>query len=205
MAHKIYDLPIHPTLAQELPIVGLVPGQIIQLYTSRSSRIEDMFDMSSTSNYKRGLTTAKYDIDGTDLKYIVDLSDFILINDGNVFASAQQSYSSYAGSNDRQVSRTVGSDKHTLTKEEIPPHRHRIAFGQAEWGDNANRRNFPRFGGNDGDSDYQNDYNWKGRNYTQYYGGTGTNDGYEGSQTPVDMRQSTRYVITMVYAPKTVS
>lgn len=80
-----------------------------------------------------------------------------------------------------------GSDSITLKIDQVPRHRHRIAFGQAKWGDNANNRNFPMFGGNDGDSDYQNDEKWRGKNYTDYTGG---NSDKEGSASPIDIRQS---------------
>lgn len=63
-----------------------------------------------------------------------------------------------------------GEKKHTLTADEMPKHRHRIALGQAKWGDNANVRNFPKYGGNDGDGDYQNSSEWKGKNYTDETG-----------------------------------
>lgn len=82
---------------------------------------------------------------------------------------------------------TGGSDSITLKIDQVPRHRHRIAFGQAKWGDNANYRNFPLFGGNDGDSDYQNDEKWRGKNYTDYVGG---NENKEGSASAIDIRQS---------------
>lgn len=80
-----------------------------------------------------------------------------------------------------------GSDSVTLSIDQIPRHRHRIALGQEKWGDNANTRNFPMFGGNDGDSDYQNSDKWRGKNYTDYVGG---NSSAEGSASAVDIRQS---------------
>lgn len=80
-----------------------------------------------------------------------------------------------------------GSDSITLKIDQIPRHRHRIALGQEKWGDNSNNRNFPMFGGNDGDSDYQNSDKWRGKNYTDYVGGN-SND--EGSASSIDIRQS---------------
>lgn len=80
-----------------------------------------------------------------------------------------------------------GSDSITLKIDQIPRHRHRIALGQEKWGDNANNRNFPMFGGNDGDSDYQNSDKWRGKNYTDYVGG---NSSAEGSASAIDIRQS---------------
>lgn len=77
-----------------------------------------------------------------------------------------------------------GNDNVTLKLDQIPRHRHRIALGQAKWGDNANTRNFIKFGGNDGDSDYQNS-DWKDKNYTDYVGGNAT-----GNTNPIDVRQS---------------
>lgn len=80
-----------------------------------------------------------------------------------------------------------GSDSITLKIDQIPRHRHRLALGQEKWGDNANWRNFPMFGGNDGDSDYQNSDKWRGKNYTDYAGG---NKDAEGSASSIDIRQS---------------
>ena len=78
-----------------------------------------------------------------------------------------------------------GSDKITLKLDQMPRHQHRIALGQAKWGDNANSRNFVKFGGNDGDGDYQNNSDWRGKNYTDFTGG-----GIDGNPSPVDIRQS---------------
>ena len=78
-----------------------------------------------------------------------------------------------------------GSDNISIKIDQMPRHRHRIALGQAKWGDNANYRNFPKYGGNDGDSDYQNS-DFKGKNYTDYSGGVDS----EGSANPIDIRQS---------------
>lgn len=78
-----------------------------------------------------------------------------------------------------------GSDSVTLKIDQIPSHQHRIALGQAKWGDNANTRNFIKFGGNDGDSDYLNNNDWRGKNYTDYTGGDAN-----GNTNPIDIRQS---------------
>lgn len=82
------------------------------------------------------------------------------------------------------ISAIGGNDKITIKLDQIPQHRHRIALGQAKWGDNANTRNFIKFGGNDGDGDYQNS-DWKDKNYTDYVGGNAT-----GNTNPIDVRQS---------------
>lgn len=90
--------------------------------------------------------------------------------------------------NDYTTAGTLGgSDSITLKIDQIPRHRHRLALGQEKWGDNANWRNFPMFGGNDGDSDYQNSDKWRGKNYTDYVGG---NSSAEGSASSIDIRQS---------------
>ena len=49
----------------------------------------------------------------------------------------------------------------------------------------SNIRNFVKFGGNDGDGDYQNNSDWRGKNYTDFTGG-----GIDGNPSPVDIRQS---------------
>lgn len=78
-----------------------------------------------------------------------------------------------------------GSDSVTIKIDQIPSHQHRIALGQAKWGDNANTRNFIKFGGNDGDSDYMNNSDWRGKNYTDFSGGDAN-----GKTNPIDIRQS---------------
>ena len=78
-----------------------------------------------------------------------------------------------------------GKDYITIKEDQMPRHRHRIALGQAKWGDNANNRNFIKFGGNDGNGDYQNDSDWRGKNYTDYVGGDAS-----GKTNPIDIRQS---------------
>ena len=78
-----------------------------------------------------------------------------------------------------------GNDSITLKEDQMPRHRHRIALGQANWGDNANERNFIKFGGNDGNGNYQDNPEWRGKNYTDYVGGDVT-----GKTNPIDIRQS---------------
>ena len=78
-----------------------------------------------------------------------------------------------------------GNDSITLKEDQMPRHRHRIGLGQAKWGDNASKRNFIKFGGNNGDGDYQDDSEWRGKNYTDYVGGDAS-----GRTNPIDIRQS---------------
>lgn len=73
-----------------------------------------------------------------------------------------------------------GNDEVTLKIDQIPSHQHKISLGSAKWGDNANSRCFPRFGG---ESEYDGD--WRGKNYTDYTGGDAN-----GKTNPIDIRQS---------------
>lgn len=177
-----------------IPIEGLIPGQIIQIYTT--SKITDLF-VSGTLG-ARGRADASYTVIDSNKTYTkIDLSNFTLITNSNVYCAA--SSDSVDGMRPGDYG---GHDNHMITIDEMPAHRHRVTLGQAKWGDNSNIRNFINFqSDSNGDSDYTNDSWWNNQNYTRYAGGTSTNDKVTSQPTPVDMRQSTMYVITMAYAP----
>jgi hypothetical protein len=178
-----------------IPIEGLVPGQIIQIYTT--SKLTDLFVNGTLGS--RGRTDATYTVIDSNKTYTnIDLSNFTLITNGTVYCAA--SSDTIVGTRPGDFG---GHDTHMLTVDEMPAHRHRVTLGQAKWGDNANVRNFINFqSDSNGDSDYTNNSWWNNQNYTRYAGGTSTSDKVAGQSTVVDMRQSTMYVITMAYAPQ---
>ena len=177
-----------------IPIEGLIPGQIIQIYTA--SKITDLFVTNTLGS--RGRTDATYTVIDSNKQYLkIDLSNFTLITNTTVFAASPTDNITGIRPGDY-----AGSDSHILTVNEMPAHRHRVTLGQAKWGDNSNYRNFINFqSDSNGDSDYTGDSWWNNQNYTRYAGANGTTDKTPGQATAIDMRQSTMYVITMAYAP----
>jgi len=191
MANKV----INDSGRTVIPIEGLIPGQIIQIYTT--SKLTDLF-VSGTLG-ARGRADASYIVLDSNKTYTkIDLSNFTLITNGMVYCAAQSDNTVGVRPGDY-----AGHDTHMLTVGEMPAHRHRVTLGQAKWGDNSNVRNFINFqSDSNGDSDYTGDSWWNNQNYTRYAGGTSTNDKVAASATALDMRQSTMYVITMAYAPQ---
>lgn len=190
MANKV----INDSGRTVIPIEGLIPGQIIQIYTT--SKLTDLF-VSGTLG-ARGRADASYIVLDSNKTYTkIDLSNFTLITNGMVYCAAQSDNTVGVRPGDY-----AGHDTHTLTVDEMPAHRHRVTLGQAKWGDNSNVRNFINFqSDSNGDSDYTGDSWWRNQNYTRYAGGNGENDKIPSQPNAIDMRQPTMYVITMAYAP----
>lgn len=177
-----------------IPIEGLIPGQIIQIYTG--SKITNLFVTNTLG--ARGRTDASYTVFDSNKTYTkIDLSNFTLISNNWVFAASPSDDVVGIRPGD-----SAGSDSHILDVREMPAHRHRVTLGQAKWGDNSNTRNFINFqSDSNGDSDYTGDNYWRNQNYTRYAGGNGENDKIQSQPNAIDMRQPTMYVITMAYAP----
>lgn len=190
MSNKVLIYPGQQTPI--IPIVPNIPGQIVQIYTS--SKITDLFESNNLG--ARGKTSASFTVFPANIKYDnIDLSDFCLVNSGEVFAAATSDYG------DKRSGNQVGKDTHTITIKELPSHEHYYYADTRSQGD---------------DFQYTNEagvkLNWTVR--SNYHGdlckkhgdnGDGWSrkftTGKEGANNPMDVRQSTRYVITMVYTP----
>lgn len=173
-----------------------VPGEVVDFYvyqvngytctsTDYTTFRNQLFDSSG-----RGKSSVSYKATYSSMTYTVNLSDFVLANNG-IDAYSNGMYTAGGGEvESNRIGSTAGANSKTITGYEMPKHAHWFGHYRS---DNANDRDV--FGPDGGQNHSTNGTTSAGQ-------GGNWRTGYSGNGQSKDWRPKTIFVFKMVYAPQ---
>ena len=173
-----------------------VPGEVVDFYvyqvngytctsTDYTTFRNQLFDSSG-----RGKSSVSYKATYSSMTYTVNLSDFVLANNG-ISAYSNGMYTAGGGEiESNRIGSTAGANSKTITGYEMPKHAHWFGHYRS---DNANDRDVF---GPDGGQNHSTD------GTTSAGQGGNWRTGYSGNGQSKDWRPKTIFVFKMVYAPQ---
>lgn len=173
-----------------------VPGEVVDFYVYQvngytcTSTDYNTFRNQLFNSGGRGKSSVSYKATYSSMTYTVNLSDFVLANNG-ISAYSNGMYTAGGGElESNRIGSTAGANSKTITGYEMPKHAHWFGHYRS---DNANDRNV--FGPDGGQNHSTNGTTSAGQ-------GGNWRTGYSGSGQSKDWRPKTIFVFKMVYAPQ---